>query len=226
MRFRNRRDAGRRLADALQDHRGRDDVIVLGLARGGVPVAVEVARALELPVDAFAVRKLGAPGQPELAMGAIASGGLRVLNEDVIGALGLEPPEIERAVANETIELERRERAYRGDRDPLSPREKTVLLIDDGLATGSTMEVAVKAVRAQGAASVVVAVPTGPPDTCERLRSVADAVVCLDAPPGFFAVGQWYEDFTQTSDAEVIALLNQEYERGLGGSPGEEHAWR
>jgi putative phosphoribosyl transferase len=228
MRFRNRRDAGRRLADALESYRGRSDIVVLGLARGGVPVAVELARALDLPVDVFAVRKLGAPGQEELAMGAIASGGLRVLNEDVVRALGLELPDIERAIQRETVELERREHAYRRGREPLALTGKKVLLVDDGVATGASMEVAVQAVRSRGAASVVVAVPTGPVATCDRLRSVADAVVCLDTPAGFFAVGQWYEDFRQTSDAEVIASLEQAEPWSHRPSPesGGEHAWR
>jgi putative phosphoribosyl transferase len=224
--FRDRRDAGRRLADALESYRGRDDVVVVGLARGGVPVAVEVARSLDLPVDVFAVRKLGAPGQEELAMGAIATGGLRVLNEDVVRALGLERPEIERAVARETVELERRERAYRRDRAPLPLSGNTVIVVDDGIATGSSMEVAVKALRAHGAASVVVAVPTGPRASCERMRSVADDVVCLDTPAGFFAVGQWYDDFRQTSDPEVIALLDAAHQRRHGQAPGEEHVAR
>ena len=216
--FRDRQDAGTRLAAALEMYRGRDDVIVLGLARGGLPVAFEVARVLGLPLDVFAVRKLGAPGQEELAMGAIATGGLRVLNEDVIRALALEPPEIERAVKRESAELERRERTYRQGRPQHSLAGKTVLLVDDGLATGSSMEVAVMAVRSHDPERIVVAVPVGPPGTCERLRAVADAIVCLEQPAGFFAVGQFYDDFRQTGDQEIIDLLDAAGdERRFGG---------
>jgi putative phosphoribosyl transferase len=223
MYFRDRQDAGRRLARALRTFHGKGDVLVLGLARGGVPVAYEVAQALEVPLDVFAVRKLGVPGQEELAMGAIASGGLRVLNEDVVGALALEPHEIERAAERETTELERRERTYRRDRPQRSLAGKTILLVDDGLATGSSMEVAVQAVRSHDPAEIVVAIPVGPPGTCERMRNVADAVICLEEPGGFFAVGQFYDDFRQTSDDEIIALLE---EADAGRRPeGEEHAW-
>lgn len=225
MLFRDRREAGRRLATALEAYRGQEDVVVLGLARGGLPVAFEVAQALDLPLDVFAVRKLGAPGQEELAMGAIATGGLRVLNEDVVQALGLELPAIERAVERETIELERRERIYRGDRAPLSLAGKTVVLVDDGLATGASMEVAVDAARTHDPAAVVVAVPTGPPSTCARLRGIADAVVCLDTPRGFFAVGQWYEDFRQTTDEEIIALLHEAHTGRHARDTGGADAW-
>lgn len=209
MRYRDRKDAGRRLAEALEPYRGRDDVVVMGLARGGVPVAFEVAQALDLPLDVFLVRKLGTPGQEELAMGAIATGGVRVLNEDVVRALDLQQEDIERAAQRETAELERRERAYRGGEPAPALEGKTVLLVDDGLATGASMQVAVKAVRAENPASVVVAVPTAPPSTCKRLEALADTVVCLDMPEHFWAVGQWYEDFTQTTDAEIMALLDE-----------------
>lgn len=226
MYFRDRQDAGRRLAKALRTFHGRGDVLVLGLARGGVPVAFEVAEALEVPLEVFAVRKLGVPGQEELAMGAIASGGLRVLNEDVVGALALEPHEIERASEREAAELERRERTYRGDRPQHSLAGKTILLVDDGLATGSSMRVAVQAVRSHDPAQIIVVVPVGPPGTCERMRSEADAVVCLEEPGGFFAVGQFYDDFRQTTDDEIIALLDRS-RRGANTDrrpEGEDHA--
>jgi putative phosphoribosyl transferase len=206
--FENRREAGVELAGRLQQYANRDDVLVLALPRGGVPVAYEVARTLGVPLDVFIVRKLGVPGRRELAMGAIASGGVRVLNEDVLQWYGLTESDIEGVERAERLELERRERAYRAERPPLDLRNRAVLLIDDGLATGSTMKAAVQAARAQGASRVVVAVPVGAPETCRELAAMADEVVCARTPVGFSAVGQWYRDFSQTTDAEVHAMLH------------------
>src|SRR5438270_2187406 len=205
--FPDRAEAGRMLGLKLSKYAGRDDVIVLGLPRGGVPVAYEVARALRVPLDVFIVRKLGVPGFEELAVGAIASGGVRVLNEEVANALPNRDEIIEAVTAKETAELERREREYRDGRPAPEIRGRTVILIDDGLATGATMRAAVKALRQRGAAKIVVAVPVGPPDTCKEFEDVADEVVCASAPEFFQAVGQYYEDFSQTSDDEVRDLL-------------------
>jgi predicted phosphoribosyltransferase len=208
MRFRDRAHAGRVLGERLCDrYAGAADVLVLGLPRGGVPVAFEVARVLAAPLDVFVVRKLGVPGHEELAMGAIASGGTRVLNESVVGALGLGEEEIARAAAVERDELGRRERAYRGDRGPVDASGRTVILVDDGLATGSTMRAAALAVRAQRPKRVVVAAPVAARETCEELRADVDEVVCLLTPAPFYAVGAWYEDFAPTSDDEVRRLL-------------------
>ncbi|NIP71847.1 MAG: phosphoribosyltransferase [Gammaproteobacteria bacterium] len=204
----NRAEAGRQLAAALKDYRGREDVIVLALPRGGVPVAYEVAEALGAPMDLVVVRKLGTPGQEELAMGAIATGGARVMNTDVVAALRISEEVIERVVERERRELERRERAYRGERPRPELRDRYIVLIDDGLATGATMRAAVTALRQLGPARIVVAVPVAPPDTVERLRSEADEVVCLATPQPFFGVGQWYADFTQVTDDEVRRLLD------------------
>ena len=207
MRFHDRRDGGRRLAERLAHYSGGADVIVLGLPRGGVPVAFEVADALRAPLDVFLVRKLGVPGHDELAMGAIASGGIRVMNDSVLDRLAIGPDAIERVVMQEAEELRRRERAYRGDRPPLDLRDRVVILIDDGLATGSTMRAAAAAVQTQDPRRLVVAVPTAPPATCRDLAAEVDEVVTVITPEGFYAVGQWYDDFTQTSDAEVLELL-------------------
>jgi putative phosphoribosyl transferase len=207
-RFEDRVDAGRLLAAALAPRfGGRGGVLVLALPRGGVPVGYEVARALGAPLDVFLVRKLGAPGHEELAMGAIASGGVRVLNRAVIEALGVPQGAIEEAAEREARELERRERAYRGDRPHPDVRGRTVLLVDDGLATGSTMMAAAAALRRMDPAAVVVAVPVGAAETCEALRGRADEVVCLRTPEPFRAVGLWYRDFDQTTDDEVRGLL-------------------
>ncbi|MEJ2514284.1 MAG: phosphoribosyltransferase [Gammaproteobacteria bacterium] len=205
--YQDRIDAGRRLAEALAGYAGRQDVLVLGLPRGGVPVAAEVARALHAPLDVMVVRKLGAPWQPELAMGAIASGGIRLLNERVVRALGVDHEAIQEVAEREAEELRRRETAYRGDRPPFDARGRQVILVDDGMATGSTMRAAVAAVRHLEPARVVVAVPTAAADTCQILRAEADEVICLDTPEPFMAVGCWYRDFGQTSDAEVTDLL-------------------
>jgi len=209
MRFRDRHDAGRHLAAKLKRYAARDDVIVLALPRGGVPVGYEVARALDAPLDVFLVRKLGLPGHEELAIGAIASGGVRVHNEDAIRAFGVSQEEIDQVVARERQEMSRRERAYRGDRPPPDLRDRIVILVDDGLATGASMAAAAVAVRKLGPGRVVIAVPVGAADTCRAMRSVADEVVCARTPEPFFAVGTWYEDFEQTSDEEVSELLRK-----------------
>ena len=205
--FPDRSAAGRLLAEKLTQYAGRDDVIVLGLPRGGVPVAYEVAQALRVPLDVFIVRKLGVPGFEELAVGAIASGGVRVLNEDVARALPNADEIIESITQREMIELQRREEKYRDGRPAPEISGRTVILIDDGLATGATMRAAVKALRQRRAAKIVVAVPVGPPDTCKEFEEEADEVVCASAPEFFQAVGQYYEDFSQTSDEEVRELL-------------------
>jgi predicted phosphoribosyltransferase len=207
--FRDRRAAGALLAERVRHYKDREDVVVLGLPRGGVPVAYEVARALNAPLDVFVVRKLGVPGHRELAMGAIASGGVRVLNDEVVAMLSIPASAIEETAREERAELERRERAYRDGRSAAEVRGRVVLLIDDGLATGSTMKAAVQAVRARAPARIVVAVPVGAPQTCAELAAVADEVVCARQPERFAAVGQWYADFEQTSDAEVRALLRE-----------------
>jgi predicted phosphoribosyltransferase len=205
--FDDRRDAGRALALRLQHYAGRSDVVVLALPRGGVPVASPVADALGAPLDLFLVRKLGTPGHRELAMGAIASGGTRVLNDEVVRWYGIAPAVVDAVAHEEQRELERREAAYREGRDPLPLEGRIVILIDDGLATGSTMTAAVRAVRQSRPSRIVVAVPVGARDTCEALAAVADEVVCVRTPEPFSAVGQWYLDFDQTSDDEVRELL-------------------
>jgi putative phosphoribosyl transferase len=205
--FPNRIEAGRQLAEKLDKYSGRKDVIVLGLPRGGVPVAYEIAKRLRAPLDVFIVRKLGVPGFEELAAGAIASGGVRVLNEDVMRAIPHADEVIEAVTAREAAELERREQIYREGRPPPELRDRTVILVDDGLATGATMRAAVKAARQGGAAKIVVTVPVGPPDTCREIQEEADETICLSTPVFFQAVGQYYEDFSQTSDEDVRELL-------------------
>jgi predicted phosphoribosyltransferase len=205
--FPNRREAGRALAEQLTTYAGRTDLAVLGLPRGGVPVAFEVARALHAPLDVFVVRKLGVPGYAELAMGAIASGGVRVLNDEVVAGFGISKGTIDEVARREQVELERREHAYRDGREGLPLEGRTVFLVDDGLATGSTMRAAVSAVRKHKPARVIVAVPVGATDTVRMLRGDADEVVCLATPEPFDAVGLWYEDFSQTEDDEVRRLL-------------------
>ena len=205
--FRDRVEAGQLLAEHLTAYAGRDDVAVLALPRGGVPVAHEIARVLQVPFDVFVVRKLGVPGHEELAMGAIASGGARVINHDVVNALGIPMHLIDAVAQTEQVELDRRERLYRGTRSPVHLVNRTVILVDDGLATGSTMRAAVMAARQQEPARVVVAVPVGAAATCADLSREADDVVCLRTPEPFVAVGLWYRDFTPTSDDEVRALL-------------------
>jgi putative phosphoribosyl transferase len=208
--FRDRHHAGRQLARALAPaYAGREDVIVLALPRGGVPVAYEVAKALGAPLDVFVVRKLGVPGHEELAMGAIARGGVLVLDEGIVRALGIGRDQIERVVAAELRELERREAAYRGDRDLPDLAAKTVILIDDGLATGATMKAAARAVSRYEPARTVVAVPVASTRTCEEFREGVDEIVCLVTPEPFHAVGLWYDDFSPTTDEEVSDLLTR-----------------
>src|SRR5256885_1843752 len=207
--FRDRRDAGRLLAEKLAAYATRPDVLVLALPRGGVPVAYEVAHRLGAPLDVFVVRKLGVPGHEELAMGAVATGGVRVLNDQLVEQLGISDQMIDAVAARERQELARRERLYRGGRPPPDVRGRTVILVDDGLATGATMHAAIKALRLQQPARIVVAVPTASPQTCEELRRVADEVMCAITPEPFHAVGLWYDDFSQTTDEEVRDLLGR-----------------
>jgi len=219
-RFADRADAGRALARAMESYRRAPDAVVLGLPRGGVPVAFEIAEVLELPLDVLVVRKLGLPWQPELAMGAIASGGALVVNDDVLRHLGGRGDAFESVRAREQAELERREQEYRGDRAPLDLRGRTGILVDDGLATGATMEAAVRALKALHAARVVVAVPVASVEARNRIAAVADEVFCLATPPFFSAVGQWYADFGQTPDEEVRDLLA----RAHAGVPRKSHS--
>ncbi len=207
--FRDRTEAGRLLAETLREYADRKDVVVLALPRGGVPVGYEVAKALNAPLDVFVVRKLGLPGQEELAMGAIASGGARVLNRELISALGIPDEVVEQVTQDEQRELERREREYRDGRPPIDVRGRTVILVDDGLATGSSMRVAVLALKQKQPTQIVVAVPVAPRESRAETESVADKVVCVVTPEPFWGVGQWYEDFSQTSDEEVRDLLRR-----------------
>jgi predicted phosphoribosyltransferase len=207
-RFRDRFQAGRRLAMALQPYAARPNLLVLALPRGGVPVGYEVARALGAPLDVMLVRKLGVPGHEELAMGAIASGGVRVLSNDIIAAFGIPDRVIASVAANEEEELDRRERIYREGRPPPQVKGRTVILVDDGLATGATMRAAAVALQSQHPERLIIAVPVAPPETCAALREQADDVVCALSPEPFFAVGSWYEDFAQTTDHEVRELLH------------------
>ena len=205
--FLDRYDAGRRLSELLEQYANQPNLLVLGLPRGGVPVAYEVAKALYAPLDVFIVRKLGFPGRPELAMGAIATGGVRILDQRLIDIYEIPDEEIDRVTAAEQRELERREKSYRDDRPPPHARDHTVILIDDGLATGSTMRAAVQALRQQGAHRVVVAVPIAPPDTCGAMRQEVDDIICAITPEPFLAVGIWYADFSETTDEDVRDLL-------------------
>ncbi|HKT10655.1 MAG TPA: phosphoribosyltransferase [Terriglobia bacterium] len=205
--FRNRADAGRKLASKLSAYSGQADLLVLALPRGGVPVACEIARALHAPVDVFVVRKLGVPWNPELAMGAVATGGVRVLEQDTVRTLAIPSEEITRVAAREELELERRERAYRSGRAPLPVAGKKVILVDDGVATGSTMRAGVAALRKLKPARIVIAVPVAPHAACALLREVADEVVCAIEAEDFFAIGEWYEDFAQLDDADVQKML-------------------
>jgi predicted phosphoribosyltransferase len=210
--FRDRAEAGRILASRLTKYAGRPGVLVLGLPRGGLPVAFEVAQALKAPLDVFLVRKLGVPGQEELAMGAIATGGVRVLNADVVRALGIANEVIDAVAAQEQRELERREQAYRDNRPAPQMRSRTVILIDDGLATGSTMRAAISALRQQAPARIIVAVPVGAAETCAELHDEADEFICARIPEPFYAVGLWYRNFSQTTDEEVHELLEKALE--------------
>jgi predicted phosphoribosyltransferase len=205
--FRDRVDAGQRLAAKLAAYAGRPGVIVLGLPRGGVPVAEQVALALGADLDAFVVRKIGVPGQEELAMGAVATGGVSVVNQEVVDRLAISDEMLQRAAQEEMREVEAREREYRDERRPLDLGGKLVILVDDGLATGASMHAAVEAARMHGAARVIVAVPVAPPSSCEELRAIADAVICATTPERFSSVGEWYDDFSQITDDEVREAL-------------------
>jgi predicted phosphoribosyltransferase len=222
-RFADRAAAGRELGALLAERDAGGDVVVLGLPRGGLPVAAEVAAALKAPLDMFAVRKLGVPGYPELAMGAVATGGVRVLNNDVLAsAPGISPEELEAITQQELEELRRRETAYRGDRPPPDLSGRTAILVDDGLATGATMRAAVSALRGRDVKSMAVAVPTAPRETCEVLRRQVDDVVCATTPDPFMAVGLWYRDFAPVSDDEVRGLLSA---AAAGDPPDEPDHW-
>jgi putative phosphoribosyl transferase len=207
--FRDRADAGRQLATHLDDYAAHPGALVLGLARGGVPVAFEVARALDVPLDVFLVRKLGVPGHEELALGAIASGGARVINKSVVRSLEISEEEIASIAAAEQRQLERQERLYRDGESPTPVLGRIAILVDDGLATGASMSAAAAALKQQGAGEVVVAVPIAPPETCAALEEQVDRIVCARTPELFFAVGAWYEDFSQVSDEEVQDLLRR-----------------
>jgi putative phosphoribosyl transferase len=208
-RFRNRIEAGQLLASQLKNYGNRSDVLVLGLPRGGVPVAYEVAKALNAPLDICLVRKLGVPGHKELAMGAIGSDGVRVLNYDVVSWLGISGKTIDEVAARELRELQRRDRAYRGDRPLPTVKNSTVILVDDGLATGATMRAAIAVLKQEQPQSIIVAVPVAPRAACDALKTEVDKVVCLATPEPFYAIGLWYEDFSQTTDEEVRHLLEQ-----------------
>ncbi|MFA7095540.1 MAG: phosphoribosyltransferase [Gammaproteobacteria bacterium] len=222
MRFRDRREAGRKLAEKLLPYAGRPDVVVLALPRGGVPVGFEVAERLGVPLDVFVVRKLGVPGHEDLAMGAVASGGTRVLNREVIDPLHIPEAIVDAASDLESHELARRERLYRHDRPVVNVRGRTVLLVDDGLATGATMRSAIRALRELGPRTITIAVPVAAADTCESLSEEADVTVCAITPEPFYAVGFWYEDFSQTTDEEVRELL--ERAQRPGDEPGKQAA--
>ena len=208
-RFTNRRDAGQRLAGELSEYANQEDVVVLGLPRGGVPVAFEVSKALHAPLDVFVVRKLGAPGNPELAMGAIASGGVRVVNAGVVDRLGISDEAIGRVTEEERAKLQQREEVYRGARPGVDLEGKTVILVDDGLATGATMRAAVSALREHGPRKIVMGVPTAPPETCAEFEEIVDESICLTTPYPFFGVGGAYRDFSQTTDEQVRDLLER-----------------
>jgi len=209
-RFRDRRDAGRKLAEKLSASRKAPNLLVLALPRGGVPVAAEVARALDAPLDVFLVRKLGVPGHEELAMGAVASGGVRVLNDEIVHGLGISDQILDAVEAEGLLELSRRERLYRGGRPPAEIDGRTVIVVDDGLATGATMRAVVQALKQHHPGRIIVAVPTASPDVCDALRADADDVISVITPEPFYAVGYWYDDFTQTGDDEVRNVLAQQ----------------
>jgi len=222
--FQNREQAGQQLAEKLLAYRGRTDVIVLAIPRGGVPVAFEVARILKAPLDIFLSRKLGVPGQEELAFGALASGGVRVLDRDLISELNLSRKEIDRIAENVERELERREQVYRGNRSPIRIEGKVALLVDDGIATGSSMRAAIKALRQMKPSRLVVAVPVASLQACQKLRSEVDELVCVYAPEYFYAIGQFYEDFSQITDETVSDLLRGAVESAGSSRPGSASA--
>jgi len=210
--YKDREDAGRVLSQELADLQDQGNTVILALPRGGVPVGFEVARKLNAPLDVFIVRKLGVPGHEELAMGAIASGGVIVLNDEVVWRLNIPTQMIEGVIREERREMERRERAYRDDRPPVDVSGKTAILVDDGLATGASMKAAVQGLRARGPARIIVAVPVAAPETCASFQELVDRIVCAETPEPFFGVGAWYEDFSQTSDEEVRDLLERSRE--------------
>ena len=225
MAFKDRSEAGRLLATRLSAYANRPDVVVLALPRGGVPVAFEVAQALNAPLDVFVVRKLGVPGHEELAMGAIATNGVRVINNDVVLALGISAQEIDRVAEMEQKELERREHAYRGNQPALNVKGRTVIVVDDGLATGASMRAAIAALRQMQPQRIVVAVPTAAVETCQQFRDEVDEIVCATTPQPFYSVGLSYENFSQTTDAEVHTLLAQSANRfGLPQDQGQDGA--
>lgn len=207
--FKDRREAGKLLAEELLEYKESEDVVVLGLPRGGVPVAYEVAKELGVPMDVFVVRKLGVPNQPELAMGAIASGGVKIMNDSVVKGTGISDEQIEEVIEDEREKLQKREKAYRGTRPEVQLEDKTILLIDDGLATGASMRAAVTALREHQPRNIVVAVPTAPADTCQSFKSEVDKVICLKTPTPFWGVGGSYQDFSQTTNEEVRDLLER-----------------
>jgi putative phosphoribosyl transferase len=218
-RFRDRSEAGRLLGERLREYAGREDVVVLALPRGGVPVGFEVADALGAPLDVFVVRKLGVPGHEELAFGAVASGGVRVLNESVVDAALMGSEDVERVAQRELVEVERREAAYRGGRPPVDAEGKVAILVDDGLATGASMRAAVRAVGERNPSRIVVAVPTAAASTCGELAREVDEIVCLRTPEPFYAVGLWYDDFSQTGDDEVRELLERAAAKASSARP-------
>jgi len=224
--FGDRVDAGGRLAEKLRAYANRDDVIVLGIPRGGVPVAFEVATALHAPLDVFLSRKLGVPGQEELAFGAVATGGVRVLDQELIEAVGISKREIEEITHRVRTELERRERVFRGDRPPLNLEGKIAILIDDGIATGSSMRAAINALRQHKPARVVVAIPVAPLSTCHRLRTEVDELICVHMPESFYAIGQFYADFSQVADEEVTDLIHRAAQRAIPKGARAEAAGR
>lgn len=207
--YRNREEAGRILAHALHEYADRDDVIVLALPRGGVPVGFEVAKFLHIPLDVFTVRKLGVPGHDELAMGALAMGGIHIFNDDIINSLHISEDDISNTIAKEQKELNRRTLAYRGNAAFPTLQKQTIILVDDGIATGATMRAAIKALRQMHPAKVIVAVPVADYELSEKIRPLTDDLICPLRPTHFYAVGAWYEDFSQTEDEEVFALLNE-----------------
>jgi putative phosphoribosyl transferase len=215
--FKDRRDAGKKLAEKLSTYAGQQNVLIQALPRGGVPVAYEVARALGAPLDIFIVRKLGLPGREELAMGAIASGGVRVLNSDIVRMLSIPEEVIHFVAKRELQELQRREKLYRKNRPPLEVRDQTVILTDDGLATGASMRAAIAGLRAQHPARIIVAVPAAAPDICKAFQSEVDEIVCATTPDPFYGVGRWYEDFSQVTDEEVQVLLEEANRQYLYG---------
>ncbi|MDJ0675424.1 MAG: phosphoribosyltransferase [Calothrix sp. MO_167.B42] len=210
--FSNRTEAGKMLAQKLTAYTNRKDVLVLALPRGGVPVGSEVAKALNAPLDVCIVRKLGVPGHKELAMGAIANGGVRILNYDVVGWLNISSATIEKVAAHELRELQRRDRVYRGDRSPPNVRNNTIILVDDGIATGSTIRAAIAILQQQKPQRIVVATPVAPLSVCRELQALVDEVVCLSMPEPFYAIGLWYENFNQTTDAQVRQLLEKSHQ--------------